>query len=319
MVSPNEFPIQLTFSTGHQQVDEVICGMIGVFEMLFPNRIRCYYLVGSYVDDSATPVSDIDIRIIFKGAFEPGEEERMLQVRHYCRLMSPIALDCPLLSEERIWHDEKWLHEPLGIQSDGRLLFGEDIRHTFTEPDFGAYLENVTAVPVNRFARIRSQSPLVFPLNYPDPDGEFYGYDDWIGPDWAREASIKGLVHMVGFAATCLIGFQSGRMVTKKSEWLDIYKESINDEWTPLLEAIYTRCKEDWSYRIPDNEAERGYLRELCRQVLGFENYYLTQYRVFLQGKLEAGDGREQAFAQKRLKEIFYSATELRNTSTSES
>lgn len=299
--------IELNFLTGSPQIDEVILGIIGIFETSFPNRIRSYYLVGSYVDGSASPFSDIDIRIIFKGAFEPGEEDRMLRLRRYCRLLSPTTIDCPPLSEERIWHDDHWLHEPLGIQSDGRLLFGEDIRHTFTEPAFGAYLENVTAVPINRFARIHNQTPLVFPLAYPDPDGEFYGYDDRIGPAWAEEASTKSLVHIVGFIATCLIGFRANRMVTKKSEWLKIYKESINDEWTPLLEGIYTRCKEDWSYRIPDDEAERSHLREMCRQVLDFENYYLTQYWVFLQGKLEAGDGRERTFAQERLKQIHYS------------
>lgn len=304
-------PIHLNFPTGSRQIDEVIQGIIGIFETAFPNRIRSYYLVGSYVDGSATPFSDIDIRIIFKGAFKQGEEERMLQVRHYCRLMSPIDIDCPPLSEERIWHDDRWLHEPLGIQSDGRLLFGEDIRHIFREPDFKAYLENVTAVPINRFSRIRNQTPLIFPMDFPDPNGEFYGYDDRIGPAWAEESSTKSLVHMVGFMATCLIGIRAKRMVTKKSEWLKMYKESINDEWTPLLEALYTRCKEEWAYSIPEDKGEQRQLRQLCRQVLDFENYYLTRYRAFLLGKMESGDGREQTFAHERLKQIHYPDIEI--------
>jgi hypothetical protein len=299
-------PIHLNFSTGNQQIDHAIQGIVGIFEAAFPQRIRSYYLVGSYVDGSATPFSDIDIRVIFKDDFEAGEEERMLRIRNNCRLISPIAIDCPPLSEARLLHDENWLHEPLGIKSDGRLLFGEEIRHAFSEPDFDAYVRNVTAVPVNRFSRIRNQSPLIFPLDYPDPEGDFYGYDDTSGPDWAKIQGTKNLVHMLGFAATCLIAIQARRIVTRKSDWLKIYKETINDQWTPLLENIYLQCKELWLYCIPENEVERGQLREFCRQTLAFENYYLTCYHAFLFNELQSGDNARQHFAIERLKEIVY-------------
>jgi hypothetical protein len=275
-------PIELIYKTGRQQIDDIICGIIGIFEAAFSGRIRSYYLVGSYADGSATAVSDIDIRIIFKGDFEPGEVEQIRYVRSCLRLISPVEIDCPPLSEARLINDDDWLHEPLGLRAGGQLLFGDEIRHTFPEPKFSAYVRNVTAVPIQRFARIRNQSSVVFPLDFPDPDGEFYGYDDQVGPDWAKVPGTKGLVHMVGFAATCLIAFQAERMVTKKSDWLKIYKETINDEWTPFLEAIYMKCKEEWAYRIPENESERRHLRELCHQVLAFENHYLTCYHSFL-------------------------------------
>jgi hypothetical protein len=54
-------------STGNQQVDHILQGVIGLYEMIFPGRIRGYYLVGSYADGSAVAASDIDVEIWFKG------------------------------------------------------------------------------------------------------------------------------------------------------------------------------------------------------------------------------------------------------------
>jgi predicted nucleotidyltransferase len=66
-------PITLHNTTGHQQVDGIIRGLIGIFEATFPERVRAYYLVGSYADGSAVPLSDIDIRVVFKDDFQGDE------------------------------------------------------------------------------------------------------------------------------------------------------------------------------------------------------------------------------------------------------
>ena len=229
-------------------------------------------------------------------------------------MISPLAIDCPPLSEARLLHDENWLHEPLGIKADGQLLYGEEIRDSFSEPAFSAYLRNVTAVPVSRFARIRRQSPLTFPLTYPDSAGEFYGYDERLGPPWAEVPSTKSLVHMVGFTATCLIALQAARMVTRKSEWLEIYKETIDDAWTPLLNDVYVKCKEVWSYRIPESEVERRHLRQICAQILAFENYYLACYRTYLLTELQSPLSTRRRFALERLREIIYPDEEVQAT-----
>jgi hypothetical protein len=280
--------IQLFHSTGQQKIDNIICGLIGLFETVFPGRIRSYYLVGSYADSSATPLSDIDIRVIFKDTFRAAEEEQMLHLRHYCRLISTTtSIDCPPLSEARLYHDEDWLHEPLGIKAAGILLYGQDIRASLPTPNLDAYMRNITFVPVNRMARIRGQTPpLIFPLTYPTPTGEFYGYDNLAGPLGAKVPSTHWLVHMIGFAATSLITLRAREIVTKKSDWLSMYQETINDQWTSLLEAIYLKGKQTWSYRLPNGEAERRELRELCRQTLAFENHYLTCYRDYLLAEL---------------------------------
>jgi predicted nucleotidyltransferase len=59
-------------------------------------------LAGSYADGSAVALSDIDIRIVFKGGFLGDTEiERIRDVRDHCGLISPVDIDLPPLSEDR--------------------------------------------------------------------------------------------------------------------------------------------------------------------------------------------------------------------------
>lgn len=64
-------------------------------------------------------------------------------------------------------------------------------------------------------------------------------------------------------------------------------------------------------YRIPENKDERHQLREICGQILGFENYYLTHYRTFLLTELRSGDKQRQRFAFERLHETHYPDEEM--------
>jgi len=41
-------PIRLNTSSGSQSGDNALQGLIGIFEMRFPGRIRAYYAEGSY-------------------------------------------------------------------------------------------------------------------------------------------------------------------------------------------------------------------------------------------------------------------------------
>ncbi len=298
-------PIQLLHLTGCQQIDDILHGLIGVFESTFPDRIRSYYLVGSYASGTASSPSDIDLRVIFKGQFIVGEEERMLQVRQFCRLISPIRLDCPPLCEHCLLHDEDWLHEPLSIKSGGLLLYGDDIQDQWPPPGFAAYVRNVTEVPVRRFSYLRDGLwPLIFPLTYPDPGGEFYGYDrldDYIG-----EPSLKGWVHAVGFVATCIVALKGGQIVARKEDWLPMYRQYVGNQWTNLLAAIYHTVIKQWSYRIPTSDDDRSLLRDLCRRTLAFENDYLLLYRTYLLDQSRLNEPARNLFAAQRLQEVVY-------------
>ena len=77
-------PAALLASTGNQQVDTLLCGVIDLVEVVFPGRIRSYHLLGSYSDGSAVQDSDIDLLALFKGRSECEEQERFRRSAGLC-------------------------------------------------------------------------------------------------------------------------------------------------------------------------------------------------------------------------------------------
>lgn len=65
----NTVTYTLAFSTNHPKINQILQGVIGVFEKVFPQRIRGYYLRGSHCSASAVPNSDLDLYVIFKEDF----------------------------------------------------------------------------------------------------------------------------------------------------------------------------------------------------------------------------------------------------------
>jgi hypothetical protein len=85
-----------------------------------------------------------------------------------------------------------------------------------------------------------------------------------------------------------------------------MYRESIGDKWTDLIEKTYARCRNEWAYRLPRSPADRALLRDLCRRTLDFENDYLRRYRRYLLAELRHGDERARVTAIDRLNEVRY-------------
>ena len=146
-------------------------------------------------------------------------------------------------------------------------------------------------------------APVRSPLAYPDPAGEFFGYDR--RPvrlaDGSVEPSTRDLIRATGWAATALIAWRAGRYVARKSECHHVYQEMIGDEWAPLLTAIYENCRQRWNYRIPTELADRAHLRHLCARTLDFENAFLTTYRTYLLDELRSADADGRRFARETL------------------
>lgn len=275
--------------------------------------MRAAYLVGSRADGSHTPLSDIDLRLVLAGEFaSQAEQERFLQARQACRDLSPLPVDCPPLSEQLLIDDLQWLHESINIQANGLLLYGEDIRQELPTPQFSSYLANVTQAPLIFFSQMHRQDPLLYPLNYPDGEDQFYGYVQYPDHPETPIGGTKRLVHILGFAATCLIGLSAGQMVLRKKDWLPVYRQAVGDAWTPYLEQIYTRLNVDWGYQLPAGKSEQRTLRGLCRKALEFENHYLEVYRGYLLNELDNPDGKLRQMAISSLNRIRYPDQEFR-------
>jgi hypothetical protein len=307
--------IKLLYSTGDDQADTILRGIIGVWESVFPDRIRGYYLTGSYSDGSATTASDLDLYILFKNSYlGTSETDKAQQLCEYCESISPIVyVDMGYLSEERVQQADR-VSDALRLKFSSRLLYGEDSRDRIAATPDARYVRDAMHIPYygSKFGR-PDLDVLTFPLDYPDPQGEFYGYDGWTfaAGDSPEQAGTKMLVVIVGRIATALIALRTGLYVGNKRESATLYRAHINDEWTMLVEQVYTLCKKQWGYRVPTKVKDRSKLRELCQQAIAFENAFFSLYRDYLLKELHAEESEDRRRAVERLGQIIYPSQDV--------
>lgn len=304
--------IALLETTGDQQIDALLRGIIGVLEAAFPDRIRGYYLFGSYADGSGMPTSDIDLFIVPKGRFTVDEEGRRERIGRSCALLSSRSIDLIAVGEEMLFREGLFR-----LEAGSRLIYGVDIRDRLPRQSLDQYLRRYVQAPwdyitqVLRARAFRESGYLVYPLQYPDPAAEFYGYDQPRLPHRQESApNMKALVATACWIATVIVGLRAGRTVAAKSASVRLYQELIGDEWAGWLEALYEWGNRRWSYLIPEAPSERRLLRDLCARMLAFENVYLTLYRDYLLAQLRRGSA-DRSSAVKRLSEVLYPDDEV--------
>ena len=275
--------IDLINATGNANIDALLAGIITVYEAAFPNRIRGYYLVGSYGDDTPVATSDIDLEIVFKGSLMPEENQRQQAIKDGLRAIAPIHLDLPLHAE-----DDLLKIDTVAIVQASRFVYGEDTRASMPLPSIELYLRRIT-IPTQRGLthRFRTED-VTLPLDYPIPDDEFFGYvpERWKG----AHGDIKMWVLNIGWLTTFLIARQAGVFVPSKRQMIPLYREHINDEWTEFLSAVYDSGRRQWAYNLPEKTEDRTLMRDLCRQTLAFENHVAQIYVGYLREEIEHGD-----------------------------
>jgi len=67
--------MHLAHSTGDGRIDECLRAFITIIEAVFPQRIRTYYVLGSYADRNAVPGSDIDLFVVSKDRFRREDQD----------------------------------------------------------------------------------------------------------------------------------------------------------------------------------------------------------------------------------------------------
>jgi predicted nucleotidyltransferase len=287
--------VMLTTSTGNNSIDAMLQELIIVLNTRFPNRIHSYYIEGSYADNSGIATSDIDLLIVFKENFE-NEQEKTDAEALALRSAAPYAceLDVIVLNESGL---SKGVSPNFKMGSI--LLYGQDIRSKFPLISLNEWTCDRMHSSWWRTARLfKRGSVITYPLDYPDPAAEFYGYDARkLRLSDGREVNCtRDLIRLVGWSATAIIAFKAGRYVARKSDCHKIYQECFQDEWSQLLQAIYEQCRGRWNYLIPEDGEERKMLRALCQRTLAFENHFLGIYKEFLLSEFLHAD--EQALLQ---------------------
>jgi hypothetical protein len=153
----------------------------------------------------------------------------------------------------------------------------------------------------------------MYPLNYPDPTGEYYGYERWgtylgsrtFGP------GVRSLVTSVTLMASCCVMLQTGRLVASKQASVSAYQMYIGDEWTEFVQQVYTQCKQAWHYQLPSTAKARRLFRRLCAKMLAFENHFLGWCRKPVLNDLRHPQRAIQQMALYRLKRIAYSGEDF--------
>ncbi len=301
-------PYRLAYLTEHPKINQILQGVIRIFEQRFSGRIRGYYLRGSFGNRSATTNSDLDMYVIFKESFShPAEATEALNLSHACTQISPVLLEIKPGAEFDL-HRMEHTGIALNFKYSTQFLFGEDIRDQIPTFAPGDWVRWAMQAPQTSLKVIRSAKNLVFPLQQPNAQAEFYGYDRQTipGVDGVDCPSTKWLVATVEWIATALVAHRTEQYVGSKKEAVQLYKSNISDQWTTFVEQVYEQCRNRWHYLIPDGVTERKMLRSLCCQTLEFSNYYLSVYRNFVLGELSAGKPQHQLLAVRNLTQVIY-------------
>jgi len=271
-------PLPLRQSTGYPNIDTLLRTLVTSFELAFPNRVSGYYLIGSYAEGTAVPLSDLDCFILFKNDFEsPTEQQHAQSVSQEYARTSPIRLDV-ILSSEATYHT---LHSVLkvALKLGSLLVYGEDKRAIFPLPPQSTYTQELIQGARRFIGLLRDQGQLVQSrVEYPDPNDEFYGYthvhlQEWYPP--GLKASTKELVATASRIAAAQVALQAHEYVPGKLSAIQLYREQVGGRWASFLEDLFELCKRQWQYLIPAGGSERAQLRQLCEQMLEFENTFL--------------------------------------------
>ncbi len=216
--------IKLLYSTGLPAVDALLRGSIGILEMVFPGRIRGYYLVGSYADGSFTPVSDIDLVPLFKGGPQEGEAERYWQALDYLNLLSPIRLGYGLRNEEQSFREGG-----IGITIGSVLVYGEDVRERIPLWPIEQYRRFCVSTSISGILYLRGNPGRVtYPLGYPDAQGAFYGYDKEMEHAGGKKGTAALFTYVMFYAST-LATLKTGKYHASKSFSWRFYQENVGD------------------------------------------------------------------------------------------
>jgi hypothetical protein len=319
--------IGLLAETGIEQIDSILRGLVGLFEVSFPGRIRGCFLTGSYSDGTAVDLgrtlhsSDIDLLVVFKDTVAEGEGESFRRIVQACRQISPTQLDVHAVDEDDLWQQPTLLTVLLKISS--MPIYGEDIRAALPQMPLPNYILNlidygVYHMGIHRQGGQRITYPLTVPLScpvaYPDPSGEFYGYD-FTSASLGQRRGTRVLIVITCWIATTILALKTGRYAGRKSESIQLCKQYLSDDQRAQFAAtLYDTCKGQWGYAIPENRQERAHLRGFCRDALALENDYLLLCRDYLLGRLRDGSDDEKMQAARTLQNVVYPGEEVAST-----
>jgi hypothetical protein len=307
--------VKLINSTHNASIDAALCEIILLLNTHFPDRIHSYYIEGSYADNSGIATSDIDLLIVCKGNFANefvNEQERteIEMLALHCAASYSFELDSIVLDAQSLAGGVS-----PNFKMGSILLYGQDIRLQVPLIPLIEWTRDRMHSSYWRTVHLFNRAPVVtYPLDYPDPSAQFYGYDarKLRLPTGQEVNCTRDLIRLVGWSATAIIAFKAGRYVARKSDCHKIYQECFQDEWGQLLQDIYVQCRGRWNYLIPADSEGRKVLRSICERTLAFENHFLGIYKDFLLSEFQYADEQALLHALWVLNQILFQDREIK-------
>jgi len=268
--------------------DGLVAGLSGRILAAFPGEIRSLYLLGSRAIDREVETSDVDFALFFRDGADPGRRRAVADWLAREREAGGPMLDITVLDEPDL---AGGIRPYLKI---ARLLAGEEVlrgRPLKPAEELVAYHAHLAAYFI--WAVRGRPAELRHPLGYPEPGGEFSGYERHglrVGEN--RYAPGFGqLVNSVISVATFRVAHRAGEFFANKGMVAAAYARCLPaDPWTDLVAGVYELGRIRWQGRIPADAADRRRLAGLCREVLAFENEGLGDCLLLLPRFLALGD-----------------------------
>ncbi|MCA9917104.1 MAG: nucleotidyltransferase domain-containing protein [Anaerolineales bacterium] len=262
----------------HGDTNRLIDATINLVELVFPERVRAYYLTGSYAEGTAVSHSDLDMVIIFKESFQPSEADRLRQLRRHASQLAPVRLDLTPKCEADLM-----ANGATGLKLSGKFLAGEDILPQIPLEPIAQYQTDCFAAFLAYQREIRGE-PENLPLRItaPDPAGEFFGYEKfgiWHGGN-QFEPGTRLLINLTSIGATVSLACLHGERAGSKWQAIQKYQQLIGDEWGDWLADLYQLAKVELGYGLPVETAVRLRLRHLIQKTADFENLILKRSKI---------------------------------------
>jgi hypothetical protein len=265
-------------SLNRPEVDAAMRDLVGHYVRAFRGRVRACYVIGSYAEGTAVPVSDADFVVIFRDAFRGPEEQAAAQrLSQDCASAFPVRLDVILGAETAL--DQLHTVLRVALKLGSVLLYGDDLRAELALPPHAEYRWALRHGALRFVTLLRGQDNLpALPLAYPHPGDEFFGYTRVRIAGWYPAGVSVGTKELVAAAtriAAAQVAAVSELYVPGKRQAVSLYRQRVGQPWAAWLEQILEECQQRWHYAVPVSAAERAALRALCARMLAFENAFV--------------------------------------------